>query len=99
MAYVSFFNKSTSIHDSSFPLKKIKSSKLNSRKPWVSNGLLKSIKRKNKLKRQYLSFPTAQHQWRSQGLQSGGQVECQKRDQFGGSGGMLPRENFEIQRL
>ena len=62
MAYDSFFNEFTSIYDSSFPLKKIKSSKLNSRKPWVTNGLLKSIKRKNKLYRKYLSFPTAQNE-------------------------------------
>ena len=59
---MALINKFTSIYDSSFPLKKIKSSKLNSRKPWVTNGLLKSFKRKNKHYRKYLSFPTAQNE-------------------------------------
>jgi hypothetical protein len=49
MAYDSFFNEFTSIY-------------FNSRKPWVTNGLLKSIKRKNKLYRKYLSFSTAKNE-------------------------------------
>jgi hypothetical protein len=59
---MALINKFTSIYDSSFPLKKIKSPKLNSRKPWVTNGLLKSFKMKNKHYRKYLSFPTAQNE-------------------------------------
>jgi hypothetical protein len=60
MAYDSFFNEFTSIFF--FPTEENKVIKLNSRKPWVTNGLLKSIKRKNKLYRKYLSFPTAQNE-------------------------------------
>ena len=42
-----------------FPLKKLKG-KNQSRKPWLSKGLLKSVKRKNKLYKQYLSDPSSQ---------------------------------------
>jgi hypothetical protein len=40
-----------------FPLKKVNAFKYGFRKPWLSKGLLKSIKRKNKLFKKYLSIP------------------------------------------
>jgi archaellum biogenesis ATPase FlaH len=52
-----FLDKFTNTYNSCFPLKKIKISKHKSRKPWVSKGLLKSIKRKNKLYRKYMNQP------------------------------------------
>jgi hypothetical protein len=56
-AYSVFLDKFTNTYNSCFPLKKIKISKHKSRKPWVSKGLLKSIKRKNKLYRKYMNQP------------------------------------------
>ena len=47
------------IYNTCFPLKKLKR-KEQLRKPWLSKGLLKSVKRKNKLYRQYLSDTSAQ---------------------------------------
>ena len=59
MCYDSFLNKFSQIYDTCFPLKKLKG-KNQSRKPWLSMGLLKSVKRKNKLYKQYLSDPSSQ---------------------------------------
>ena len=53
--YSSFVNKYTEIYDNCFPYKKIKRSDRRLSKPWISLGLLKSIKKKNKLYKQYLS--------------------------------------------
>ena len=53
-AYDSFLKKFKDIYNSSFPLKKVKTIKLNLKKPWVSKGLLKSINRKNNLYKKYL---------------------------------------------
>ena len=59
MCYDSFLNKCFQIYNTCFPLKKLKG-KNQSRKPWLSKGLLKSVKRKNKLYKQYLSDPSSQ---------------------------------------
>ena len=56
--YSSFVNKYTEIYDNCFPFKKIKLSERCLNKPWISLGLLKSIKKKNKLYKQYLSNPS-----------------------------------------
>lgn len=50
----SFLNKYSQIYDTCFPLKKLKR-KNQSRKPWLSKRLLKSVKSKDKLYKQYLS--------------------------------------------
>ena len=54
-AYNSFFKQYSTAYDSCFPLKKTKVSNYRLSKPWLSKGLLKSIRTKNKLYRQYLS--------------------------------------------
>ena len=54
-AYNSFFKQHSTAYDSCFPLKKNKASNYRLRKLWLSKGLLKSIRTKNKLYRQYLT--------------------------------------------
>ena len=44
-------------YETHFPLKKLKR-RLHLRKPWISQSLLKSVKQKNKLYKQYLSNPS-----------------------------------------
>ena len=58
IAYDSFLSKYFDIYNSSFPLKKVKASKHVFKRPWLSAGLLKSIKRKSKLYKKFLNFPT-----------------------------------------
>ena len=48
-AYNSFFEQFSTAYDSCFPLKKIKVRNYCLSKPWLSKGLLKSIRTKNKL--------------------------------------------------
>ena len=50
-----FFKQYSTAYHSCFPLKKTKASNYRLRKPWLSKGLLKSIRTKNKLYRQYLT--------------------------------------------
>lgn len=53
--YDSFIEKHTGLFDSCFPFRTIKGKALNSfRKPWITKGLLKSIKKKNKLYKNYI---------------------------------------------
>ena len=54
-AYNSFFKQYSTAYDSCFPLKKTKVSNYRLSKPWLSKGLLKSIRTKSKLDRQYLT--------------------------------------------
>ena len=61
-AYDSFLKKFKDIYNSSFPLKKVKTIKLNLKKPWVSKGLLKSINRKNNLYKKYLNNPCIENE-------------------------------------
>ena len=56
--YSCFLNKYSEILNSCFPIKKIKASKYALKKPWLSTGLLKSIKRKNSLYKKFLKSPT-----------------------------------------
>ena len=54
--YDNFIKKFSEIHNSCFPLKKVKSK--NKRiKPWISKGMLISIKRKNLLYKSYIRSP------------------------------------------
>ena len=46
------------IYDNGFPYKKIKRSDRRLNKPWISLGLLKSIKKKNQLYKKYFSNPS-----------------------------------------
>ena len=57
-AYDIFLSKYTDIYNNCFPLKKVKIKNNGLTKPWISKGLLKSIKKKNILYRRFLSNPT-----------------------------------------
>ena len=63
-AYNSFFKQYSTAYDSCFPLKKTKVSNYRLSKPWLSKGLLKSIRTKNKLYRQYLTNQSSHHETR-----------------------------------
>lgn len=56
-AFHSFYQKFTATYYQSFPLKK-SHSKYHDRKPWLSQGLKKSIKHKNQLYAKYMKNPT-----------------------------------------
>jgi hypothetical protein len=56
-AYDSFVNKFYDVFNQCFPLKRLKASRYTFRKPWMTTGLLKSIKRKNKLYQKCLRNP------------------------------------------
>ena len=55
-AYAGFYSDYMHIYNTSFPVKRIKAARFN--KPWLSSGILKSIRKKNKLYKKFLSFPT-----------------------------------------
>jgi hypothetical protein len=59
LAYSSFLNKFNDTYNSCFPLKKIKNKRPTVKKPWLSKGLLKSIKQKNRLYKRYLNSPSS----------------------------------------
>jgi hypothetical protein len=61
-AYDCFHKKFKDIYNLSFPFKKVKTKKFSLRKPWVSNGLLKSINRKNNLYKKYLNNPCTENE-------------------------------------
>ena len=63
-AYNSFFKQYPTAYDSCFPLKKIKMSNYRLSKPWLSKGLLKSIRTKNKLYKQYLTNQSSHYEIR-----------------------------------
>ena len=56
IAYSVFLSKYKNIYNDCFPLKKIKPKNV-SHKPWLSKALPKSIKKKNKLYKQYIRIP------------------------------------------
>ena len=58
ICYSKFLERYTKAYEKHFPLKKLKR-RPQLRKPWISQGLLKSIKQKNKLYKQYLSNPSS----------------------------------------
>ena len=57
-SYNTFLAKYTEIYNNCFPLRRIKIKHHKIDKPWLSKGLLRSIKMKNKLYKQYISDPT-----------------------------------------
>ena len=57
-AYTSFLNKIAKIYNDCFPVRKLIPKKRSIKKPWLTKALLKSIKRKNKLYKQFLHKPT-----------------------------------------
>ena len=56
--FAQYNNKLLLLYNTSFPIKQIKQKHHLAHKPWLSKGILKSIKRKNKLYKQYLCNPT-----------------------------------------
>lgn len=59
ISYSNFHERYTKSHKKHFPLKKLKHHP-QPWKPWISQGLLKSIKKKDKLYKQYLSNLSSQ---------------------------------------
>ena len=59
ICYSKFLERYSKAYEKHFPLKKLKRHP-QLRKLWISQGLLKSIKKKNKLYKQYLSNPSSQ---------------------------------------
>ena len=57
-SYNRFSNKFICIYNNCFPLKKCSGRQRKLKKPWISNSLLKSIKTKNKLYKQFIREPT-----------------------------------------
>ena len=57
-AYTSFLKKITEIYNDCFPVRKLTPKKRSIKKPWLTKALLNSIKRKNKLYKQFLHKPT-----------------------------------------
>ena len=58
LAYSTFLEMVTSIYNSCFPIKKVKTKKRPLKKPWITKGLLKSIKKKNVLFKRFLCYPS-----------------------------------------
>ena len=58
-AYSTFLDSFTSLYNKCFPLKKIRARKCTVRKPWITKGLMKSIKKKNIMYKQFLCSPTS----------------------------------------
>ena len=56
-AYRVFVDKYISVYNKCFPLKRVKAIKLNLQKPWLSKGLVKSVRKKNALYKRYLNNP------------------------------------------
>jgi hypothetical protein len=57
-SYSKFLHEFSEIFDTCFPLRRQKVCSTNFSKPWMTNGLLTSIKRKNKLYKKYLRKPS-----------------------------------------
>ena len=61
-SYSNFLQKTTNLLDIHCPIKTIKiSNRKTPRKPWITFGLLKSIKTKDKLYRKYITKPTTEN--------------------------------------
>ena len=58
-AYRCFLDKFTAIYNNCFPLKKVKVKNVTLRKPWITKGLLKSVRKKNLLYKRFLVNPTS----------------------------------------
>ena len=59
-AFTSFHNNFINLYDKCFPIETIKLSYRN-RKPWLTDGLRKSIKHKNKLYRLKMKYDTSEY--------------------------------------
>ena len=57
-AYRCFLDKYTTIYNDCFPLKKVKVKNVTLSKPWITKGLLKSVRKKNLLYKRFLTNPT-----------------------------------------
>ena len=61
-AYAIFHKSFMNIYNTSFPLRRVKAAKFKSNKPWISGGLLTSIRKKNKLYKKFLNVPTSSYE-------------------------------------
>ena len=61
-AYELFVVKCTAIYDKCFPLRKMKAKRFNLRKPWFTEGLAKSIWKKNMLYQSFLNNPNSSNE-------------------------------------
>ena len=61
-AYRVFLDKYISLYKKCFPLKKVKVRKYNLLKPWLSKGLLKSLRKKNTLYKRFLNNPNPKNE-------------------------------------
>ena len=57
-AYEIFINKLTYYYDKNIPLVKSKQNKSKIKNPWITRGILRSIKPRNKLYKSYISKPS-----------------------------------------
>ena len=66
-AYKIFLQKFTSLYNNCFPVKRTRLNNSTLKKPWITKGLLKSIKKKNALYKRFLSAPnpTREHHYKS----------------------------------
>ena len=58
-AYRCFLDKYTTLYNDCFPLKKVKAKNVTLSNPWVSKGLLKSVRKKNLLYKRFLAKPSS----------------------------------------
>ena len=58
-AYRCFLDKYTTLYNDCFPLKKVKVKNVTLSNPWITKGLLKSIRKKNSLYKRFLAKPTS----------------------------------------
>ena len=56
-AYILFHTKLMKVHDKHLPLVNVKNHYVSLKKTWITKGILKSRKTKNKLYRKFLKFP------------------------------------------
>ena len=61
-AYTMFYNEFCDVYNTCFPMKVFKQG-YRTRKPWLSDGMKKSIKTKNKLYRRYKKTGNAEHEY------------------------------------
>ena len=56
-AYRCFFDIYTTLYNDCFPLKKVKAKNVTLSNPWITKGLLKSVRKKNLLYKRFLAKP------------------------------------------
>ena len=57
--YWCFLDKYTTLYNDCFPLKKVKVKNVTLSKPWITKGLLRSVRKKNLLYKHFLAKPTS----------------------------------------